>query len=108
MKRYLQTRNLRMLEEELPTPLSEKPLDFATRPKLVSLSAQGLPEASAMAQALRQGEEAVDGRWVAARERGAEFLQQSFDGRVPADVFSTNVAQPRAAKLEVAAVGDLT
>ena len=68
MERYLKTQSSRMLEEELHAALSDKPSEFATRPELTSLSARSLPEASATAQALRQGEQAANGSWGSARE----------------------------------------
>ena len=83
-----------------------------------SLAAQGLPSASLAAQALRQGEVAEDNRCSAAGDVGAQFLrgQPEVVGLGSAEVapsrepstFSEAIANPRAARLDMVAIGDST
>ena len=91
---------------------------YAARPKTTLVAALGLPAASLAAQALRQGEEAVDHHWAAASEAGAQFLQGPREGSGKAAAscsapdepssFWEATAVPRAARLEVVAIGDST
>ena len=117
MDKYVASRSVEIFEDEIACMVKRQVPDAqAGRPKTVLFAAQGLPAASLAAQALRQGEEAVDHRWAAASEVGAQFLRGPRDleamalGSAPGEPtsFREATAVPRAARLDVLAIGDST
>ena len=73
---FLASRSVEIFNDEIASVLTGRASEaFAARPKSVLVAAQGLPSTSLAAQALRQGEEAGERQWAAARDVGARFLK---------------------------------
>ena len=116
MNKYIATRSVEILDDDKACMVNRQTPDAeAGRPKTALFAAQGLEAASLAAQALRQGEEAVDHKWAAASEVGAKFLQGQRDpaiasGSAPVEPtsFRESTAVPRAPRLDVMAIGDST
>ena len=110
MNKYVANRSVEIYENEIACMVKRQVPDAqAGRPNTVLFAAQGLPAASLAAQALRQGEEAVDHQWAAASEVGAQFLRGQRDleavasGSAPVEPtsFRETTAVPRAARLDL-------
>ncbi len=76
MNKYVASRSVEIFEDDVACMVKRQISDAqAGRPKTVLFAGQGLSAESLAAQALRKGEEAVDHRWAAASEVGAQFLR---------------------------------
>ncbi len=116
MNKYVATRSVEIYDDDIACKVKRQMPDAqAGRPKTILFAAQGLPAASLAAQALRQGEEAVDHQWAAAKKVGAQVLRGQRDpamapGSAPVEPtsFREATAVPRAPRLDVLAMGDST
>ena len=112
MNKYVANRSVEIYDDDIACMVRRQTPDAQVgRPKTVLFAAQGLPAASLAAQALRQGEEAVDHKWAAASEVGAKFLRGQRDpamasGSAPVEPtsFREATAVPRAPRLDVMAL----
>ena len=107
MNKYIATRSVEIYDDDIACMVRRQTPDAqAGRPKTILFAAQGLPTASLAAQALRQGEDAVDHKRAAASEVGAQFLRGQRDpamasGSAPVEPtsFREATAVPRAPRL---------
>ena len=97
MSKYVDNRSVEIYADDIACMVKRQVPDAqAGRPKTILFAAQGLPAASLAAQALRQGEEAVDHKWAAASEVGAQFLRGQRDRRWPRE--ARRSSRPASAK----------
>ena len=81
MEKYVACHSVEIFDDEIACVVKGQAADaYAARPKTTLVAALGLPAAPLAAQALREGEEAVDHHWAAASEAGAQFLQGPREG----------------------------